>query len=453
MRRETSYYLPVFWLCYGEIMLRRLLPVLVGASVLCMAPAANSAAQPGEGVHVLRYELDLTPDLQAKSVSGNEVVHLRATTNLTSVVFSGNALSIDAASFNGKTVPVSTAQHTVTIDLPEALPSGKEGSLRIVYHGVPKQGVTWAPTSVVTSYAACDWMICSEDAPGDKAIFDLSLHVPAGMTSIASGKLVGKSSEKNGGEVHHWRTAMPYSAYLYDFAIGKFTLTKRQQDGAELVYISDVASVDEMQTAFQETPAMVKFLSEKAGTGLPARSYTQLLVAGDDAQEAATYSIIGKDNIDPKDDWAIIHELSHQWWGNSITCATWKDFWLNEGFATYMTAAWKQHERGQAGYDEEMTVARTRYEAVKAKGLDKPLAFPGEYKGRRVIQYSKGALFLDHLRTMLGEETFWAGIRAYTREHAGGTVTSIDFERSMEKASGRDLTGVFTEWVFGQAAN
>ncbi len=415
-----------------------------------MVPSACVAAEPGEGFHVLRYRLDLKPDLQTKSVSGVEVIDLRATADLASVVFSGNALSIDSATFNGKAVPVSTAQKTVSIDLPEHLITGKEGTLRIVYHGVPKQGVTWAPASVVTSYAACDWMICSEDSPGDKAVFDLSLHVPAGMTSIASGKFAGKSSDKDGGEVHHWRTVMPYSAYLYDFAIGQFTSTKLHQDGAELVYLSDAATASEMQTAFQETPAMVAFLSEKAGIGLPAKSYTQLLVAGDEAQEAATYAIIGAKNIDPKDDWAIIHELSHQWWGNSITCATWKDFWLNEGFATYMTAAWKQHVRGQAGYDEEMNVARTRYEAVKARGLDKPLTFPGEYKGRRIIQYSKGALFLDHLRTILGDEMFWAGIRAYTREHAGGTVTSIDFERSMEKASGRDLTAVFAEWVFGQ---
>ncbi len=417
---------------------------------ICMVASACVAAEPGEGFYVLRYRLDLKPDLQTRSVSGVEVIDLRATADLASVVFSGNALSIDSATFNGKAVPVSTAQRTVSIDLPKHLVTGKEGTLRIVYHGVPKQGVPWAPASVVTSYAACDWMICSEDSPGDKAVLDLSLHVPAGMTSIASGELLGKKSDKNGGEVPHWRTAMPYSAYLYDFAIGKFTSTKSRQDGAELVYISDAATIPEMQTAFQETPAMVAFLSEKAGMGLAARSYTQLLVAGDEAQEAATYAIIGVKNIDPKDDWAIIHELSHQWWGNSITCATWKDFWLNEGFATYMTAAWKQHVRGQAGYDEEMNVARTRYEAVKTRGLDKPLTFPGDYKGRRIIQYSKGALFLDHLRTMLGDEMFWAGIRAYTREHAGGTVTSIDFERSMEKASGRDLTAIFAEWVFGQ---
>ncbi len=408
------------------------------------------AAEPGEGFHVLRYELELTPSLQTKTVAGTESITFSSLdNNLKTVAFSGNALTIDSATLDGKSVQVSTADHSVMLTLPNAMPKGKTSILRIVYHGTPQQGVTFTPTSVVTSYAACDWMICSEDTPGDKSIFDLRLHVPAGMTSIASGKQLGRSRGEDGSEIHHWQTATPYSTYLYDFAFGNFTSTSSWQDGSELVYMSDVANVAELQTAFEATGPMVRFLSEKAGMGLPAKSYTQLLVAGDEAQEAATYAIIGKNDIDPKDDWAIIHELAHQWWGNSITCATWNDFWLNEGFATFMTAAWKQHQHGKAGYDQEMNVARTRYDAVKARGLDKPLAFPGQYKGQRVIQYSKGALFLDYLRTLLGDDVFWIGIRAYTQEHAAGVVTSVDFEHAMEKSSGKDLSRVFTEWVFG----
>lgn len=408
------------------------------------------ATEPGEGFHVLRYELELTPNLQTRTVTGTETIRFSSLAhNLKTVVFSGNALTMDSVTLDARPVEATTANNGLSLALPSPMHKGQVGTLRMTYHGSPKQGVTFTPTSVVTSYAACDWMICSEDTPGDKAVFDLMLHVPAGMTSVAPGNEIGKSKDKDGGEIHHWRTAMPYSSYLYDFAVGNFASTTSRQDDAKLVYMSNVASIPEMQATFQETGPMVKFLSEKAGMRLPAKSYTQLLVAGGEAQEAATYSVIGKDNIDPKDDWAIIHELAHQWWGNSITCATWKDFWLNEGFATYMTAAWMQQQHGQAGYDQEMTVARTRYDKLKAKGLDKPLAYPGDYKGRQVIQYSKGALFLDHLRTMLGDEVFWAGVRSYTRKHAGGTVTSIDFERSMEKASGQDLSEVFEEWVFG----
>jgi aminopeptidase N len=72
-----------------------------------------------------------------------------------------------------------------------------------------------------------------------------------------------------------------------------------------------------------------------------------------------------------------------------------------------------------------------------------------EHRTRRAVQYSKGALFMDHLRTMIGEEAFWAGLKAFTRRHAGGSVTSIDLQRAMEQAAGRDLSAVFKEWVFG----
>nr|WP_225197337.1 M1 family aminopeptidase [Gluconobacter oxydans] len=148
----------------------------------------------------------------------------------------------------------------------------------------------------------------------------------------------------------------------------------------------------------------------------------------------------------------IIHELTHGWWGNLVTCATLQDFWLNEGITTFMTAAWKEHRYGRAAYVAELDIARARLEKARAKGYDKPLAWSGSYPSlgaRRAVQYSKGALFMDYLRTTLGDTVFWAGLRSYTRAHAGGTVTSIDFERAMEDASGRDLQRIFKDWVFG----
>jgi len=94
---------------------------------------------------------------------------------------------------------------------------------------------------------------------------------------------------------------------------------------------------------------------------------------------------------------------------------------------------------------------------VHGRRRDKPLAFAGSYPSlplRRAVQYSKGALFMAHLRTVLGEKAFWAGLRAFTRDNAYGTVTSADFQRAMERASGRDLSAHFAEWVYdkGDAA-
>jgi len=154
---------------------------------------------------------------------------------------------------------------------------------------------------------------------------------------------------------------------------------------------------------------------------------------------------------DPQEDWAIAHELAHQWWGNLVTCRDWTHFWLNEGLTSFMVAAWKEHRWGRAAYERELQVfARRRETAVKA-GLDVPLTYPGPWPSlsvRRAITYSKAALFLDRLRSAMGEDAFWAGLRAYTRAHAGDIVESRNFQEAMEKAAGRGLGALFEEWVY-----
>jgi aminopeptidase N len=277
------------------------------------------------------------------------------------------------------------------------------------------------------------------------------------MDTLSVGRLIARTPAPDGGEIQRWKAPRPYSAYLFGFAVGRFARAGDRVGSAKLAYLSDVADAAELKRRFAETSQMVQFLSDKAGAPLPVSEYSQLLVKGRDAQEAASYAVLGVDALatkadDPAEDWAIAHELAHQWWGNLVTCATLKDFWLNEGVTTFMTAAWKEHRYGRAAYDAELAVARSRLDKARAAGFDKPLAWDGPYPTlatRRAVQYSKGALFMDHLRAVLGEDAFWAGLRRYTRAHAGGTVTSLDLQRAMEASSGRDLRPLFSEWVFG----
>jgi aminopeptidase N len=428
------------------------------AAALLLSNSARAIAAPGAGFDVMSYDLALTPDIQNRTVVGREVITLRATGNgLQRLSFSGNALSIDSAILDGAPVTVWSQGDALVFDLAEPLARGRIVRLELSYHGQPARGLSGSATSLYTSYFACDWMICLQDQFGDKAAFSLELHVPAGMDTLSVGRMVDRTPSSDGGEIHRWRAARPYSAYLYGFAVGRFARAEDRIGKAKLSYLGDVADVAELKRRFAETPRMVQFLSKKAGVALPVAEYSQLLVNGREAQEAASYAVLGVDALaktpgDPEEDWAIAHELAHQWWGNLITCATIKDFWLNEGVATFMTAAWKEDRYGRSAYEAELATARARLEKARIAGFDKPLAWEGRYPNlatRRAIQYSKGALFLDHLRTTLGEDAFWAGLRGYTRAHAGGTVTSIDLERAMEAASGRDLRPIFAEWVFG----
>lgn len=418
---------------------------------------AFGAAKAGHGFDVVRYELLLNPNITNKAVVGVETITLRSTvSDLRQLIFSANALTIDSAALDGTIVKFSIVGGTLVFDLSKPLVHGRKARLKISYHGVPARGIVATGAAIYTSYFACDWMICLQDSPGDKALFMVDLRVPKGVQSISIGKLVGEQRLTDRTEIHRWRITRPYAAYLLSFAAGRFAHVVDPFEGPQLVYLSDVANEAELHRQFASTGAMVRFMSEKAGMELPTRQHTQLLVAGSEAQEAATYSTLGVDALpsnpaDPAEDWAIAHELSHQWWGNLVTCATWRDFWLNEGMATFMTAAWKEYRYGRTAYDAEMDVARRRLAKAQDKGFDKPLVWEGDYPtlgARRAVQYSKGALFLDHLRTLLGEKAFWSGLQQYTRKHAGGTVTSIDFQRAMKKVSGRNLSDVFGEWVF-----
>jgi aminopeptidase N len=418
------------------------------------APEENT---PGAGVDVLSYKVEIAPDFQSKSIIGSQRILFRALQNdLREVAFSNNALEIGSAELDGKPVSVSRRGNAFVFSLPRPLRRGRSATLRLSFRGQPKRGVNFADNAVFTSYWACDWMICSQDAPGDKATFELGLRLPAGMQSLAAGTLQSVRGDGNGGEVHLWRESRPYSAYLYGFAAGHFREARDRQGQTEFSYLSPAASPEEMKALLSTTGAMARFLNAKAGVPLPVRRYTQLLIPGSEAQEAATYSVIGLKQIepilsDPKEDWVIVHELAHQWWGNLVTTKNWQHFWLNEGIVTFMTAAWKEHRFGRAAYVAELDLARKRLARFKETGGDRPLAFGGAYPSlaaRRAVQYSKGALFLDHLRTLLGEQSFWAGLKLFTRVHAGGVVESRDFQRAFEKASGRDLHATFEEWVY-----
>ena len=430
------------------------------ALMLLTSPARADAA-PGEGFDVKRYALALTPDIQDRTVAGRETITLRVTKDrLQQLAFSGNALTIDSATLGGAPLTPRAQDGVLYFDLPAPLARGRTVRLELSYHGRPARGLVGSATSLHTSYFACDWMICLQDAFGDKAEFSLDLRVPVGMETLSSGRMTARRPDREGSEIQSWKAPRPYSAYLFGFAVGRFARAEDRVGSAKLSYLSEVADAGELKRRFAETSQMVRFFADKAGTPLPVADYSQLLVKGGEAQEAATYAILGVDALPakaevPAEDWAMAHELAHQWWGNLVTCATLKHFWLNEGVTTFMTAAWKEHRYGRAAYEAELAVARSRLDKARTAGFDKPLAWNGAYPSlgtRRAVQYSKGALFMDRLRVTLGERAFWSGLRRYTRAHAGGVVISADLERAMEASSGRDLRPLFSEWVFGADA-
>jgi aminopeptidase N len=266
-----------------------------------MAGPAFADASPGDGFHVVQYALGLTPDLDNKTVAGVETITLRSTVdNLRQLSFSGNALIIDHAKLDGADTTITRQGDRLVFGLGKKLVRGRNVKLELSYHGRPARGVVGSGTSLYTSYFACDWMVCLEEKTGDKALFSLDLRVPRGMETLSVGRMIGERPGPDGSEIFRWRTSRPYSAYLFGFAIGRYARVEDHVGGAKLVYLSDIADGAELERRFGETREMVRFLSDKAGVPLPTAQYTELLVSGDEAQEAATYSVIGEQALPKK---------------------------------------------------------------------------------------------------------------------------------------------------------
>jgi aminopeptidase N len=211
--------------------------------------------------------------------------------------------------------------------------------------------------------------------------------------------------------------------------------------------------------ALAKSAAMARFLEQRTGLALPVRTYTQIFVHGDAAQEAVGLALIGEDALhDPDSEWVFIHELAHQWFGVSLKCADFDDFWLNEGFATFFVAAWFEQTQGRAAYEEELAHWQARSNKVRAEGKDAPLSLapPGQPRPHtpesklqpRGVTYFRGALFLHQLRTELGDDTFWAVIREYVRTNAGRDVTSEHLRRALESVTKRDWRDEFQQRVY-----
>ena len=147
----------------------------------------------------------------------------------------------------------------------------------------------------------------------------------------------------------------------------------------------------------------------------------------------------------------ISHELAHQWWGNMITCKNWNHFWLNEGFATYMSAAYNEHRFGKIKYQQDIDAYFGVYDKIRTAGEDKPLVFKSwsnPTKNDRNLVYFKGAYVLHLLRKELGDEAFWKGVMFFTQRYYGKSVTTEDFQLAMEQSSGRDLKVFFETWIY-----
>ena len=402
---------------------------------------------------VLHYGATLDVDIANKSIKGSVLIRVRSSPALT---LDCGELTIDSVTHNGLPLKFSVENRKLKI----ALNGGNgEREIEVRFHGKPRWGIRFFPDrqQVHTIFSTSQWMVCSDD-PADKATLVLNLILPAGLTPVASGQFISQRSLADNKQLTEWSQRTPISTYVFGFAAGPFQVVKEKNKNVELQYLATGYSEAEVRRIFRATPDMLDFFERRSGVKYHDTRYTQVLAAGGVEQEMGSFTalkeVYGKQLLDNEQDlWLAAHEFAHQWWGNMVTCESWNHFWLNEGIATFMAAAYLEHRFGRALYMREIESYRANYEKVRDEGKDKSLVFPdwlNPTRDDRTLVYDKGAYVMHLLREEMGERAFWNGLRNFTKRHFGRSVVTQDFITAMEQANGKSLKPFFAKWVYLQ---
>ncbi len=402
---------------------------------------------------VLHYKVNLEPDVKENYIRGDVTIDFLLNTNRSEVVFDAGALQIE------KVIGESVLSYTregqkLIVSLADRVKN--ENEIQIFYTGKSSRGfIIPAPGQAHTVYFTSDWMVCN-DTPNDKAEFEIELLIPSDKICVASGTFVKKES-KGEKTLHTWSQDYETPAYTYGFVIGDFQVFEETYREVTLKYYAKDHTSVELEKIFSETRDMMKFFEERSGVAYIQNSYSQILI-GNHYQEMSGFAVLKESygNLvlrDSTETNLISHELAHQWWGNLITCESWNHFWLHEGMATFMSAAYNEYRFGKEKYSADINSYYTVYKDIRGKGKDKPLVFNNwlhPTKEDRNIVYFKGAYVLHMLREELGEQKFWNGIKFFSQKYFRKSVNTLDFQKSMEESSGQTLDKFFNQWVYGK---
>jgi aminopeptidase N len=399
------------------------------------------------------YSVKLVPDFERHVLLGDETIEFRADAG--EVKWQKQAgLHIVASKVAKGGGAVTVAEQSVTV----RVPSTGRHSVRFKFEAAAGRGIKWFEDNagLVTAFYCETWMVC-DNSPGQRATLQLEIVVPfnhlpqgaSGFRAVGPGR---QGKEWRGNDGHHFVFEQndPVQTYLLSFGIARLEVAT---DGRYSIYAQRMGANN---VAFAKTADAYAFLRSAASLDPMNSHYTQAFLPGPSmGQEAAGMALMSQDDLSDlldKDDVKLIaHELAHQWWGVTVGIRSWSDFWLNEGMAEFMSDAYIEKHQGRVEYDKQISELQDRMKKLREEGKDRPLhweKWKDAHDALGPIPYVKGALFLVRLRTELGDEVFWRGIGLYTSGNARRLVDSRDFERAMEKASGRDMRPLFDAAVY-----
>ena len=438
-------------------------------------PGATPNYAPDRGCVVTHLDIGLRIDPVARTLEGDTTVTVAPLpSGALQVRLDLDDVTVTAVeSPDGTPLPYTHGGGVLDV---RGLPPGG-GKVRVRYAGRPSRGLYFTgPTTAAPQRPHMAWTQCQDedghrvfpchDAPGIKQPVRVRVTAPADTAVVGNGKLVGQAPADDGFVTWTWDQPEPISAYLVMVVVGPLVVVEAEADNAgrplPLRYLAPPESTPaQLERVFGRTPEMVSFLAQRFGVPYPWARYDQVVVhdfifGGMENVAATTLTDLvltdDRAHLDAHFDDLIVHELAHQWFGDLVTCQDWSQAWLNEGWATYTEYLWQHHHEGPDEGHMGLLGKRDGYLAEDGGRYRRSIT---HYQFKNPIDmfdrhlYEKGGLVLHTLRGMLGEAAFWSGVTAYLEAHAHGAVHTRDFQRAMERASGRNLDGFFQQFVHG----
>jgi aminopeptidase N len=414
------------------------------------------------GYDVQHYDIDLAYEADG-SLEADVVITAVAMQNLSGFNVDFAGWEIDGLTVDGIEAHFRRDGEELVIH-PVRIASGDHFTIAVSYDGTPTPKMS-SPLPFATGWltgpngeqfvvaepdAAHTWFPAN-DHPIDKATFSFSLAVPAGFTGVANGELA-EVVDSDTTTTYIWSMETPMAPYLATVVIGRGLQIVEDPISTEAAGLpirnalpSDL--VEDAPGALEQTGEMIKYLEEVFGP-YPFDQYGIAVVDGfANALENQTLSVFGRAMVEaPFFEYVLVHELAHQWFGNSVSVAQWSDIWLNEGFATFSELLWVEHLHGVDAYREEVA---NRTDAARVAGYGSPATPPPDDLFNGTV-YQRGALVLVALRDEIGGEAFFEILHAYAQRHANGNATTAGFVALAEEISGRDLSDLFAIWLYGE---
>ncbi|MEU1185257.1 M1 family metallopeptidase [Streptomyces sp. NPDC005820] len=448
------------------------LGALATAAASFLVIAASSAPTPGAdgigdsyfpqlgngGFDARHYDLSLAYDPDTDRLDGRTTITARATQNLSTFDLDLQKLEVTRVEVNGRRAQFTREGDEIRITPRGTLRKGSTFEVTVTYGGVPEplggpivfgSDYGWMKTGdgvfvACEPNAASTWFP-SSDHPSDKAAYDIRIKAPKGLTAVSNGRLVS-TYDKGASTYTHWRETRPMATYLATATIGKFDVKTGTTPGGTPIYVAidpvlansnnvDVYAVTAAATdywsqvfgpyPFEETGAIVDDMPQ-AGFSL-------------EVQSKPVYSAVRSEST-------IVHELAHQWFGDSVSVAHWKDIWLNEGFATYAQWLWAEHQGTRSAHDSFLAGYNAR--PAESSFWQITVGDPQRDTMFASAVYQRGAMTLQVLRERIGDTAFFKLLPAWTKLHRYGNADTDDFVRLAEKISGQQLDDLFGTWLF-----